>query len=218
MRQIQHKSTAAPLVLSSFLSKLKAELQKAGVGAGLGLLLFSGIALVVLTGNLAVHGVQGIHPSMLAGMGSLFFAALMEEILFRGLVFSWLQRRWGLNVALVGSGVLFSLVHLLNPGSSLASLLGVLIAGAFFAVLFARYRSLGLNTGLHWGWNYTQGAIWGLPVSGWTEFTRNPLLDTSLQGHPWLTGGSFGMEASWVTLLTIGLLTIGLYRNIQTSR
>ena len=51
--------------------------------------------------------------------------------------------------------------------------------------------------GLHVGWNYVQSSILGVTVSGASDF--DSWLVATVSGPQWLTGGSFGIEASYVT-------------------
>jgi hypothetical protein len=53
---------------------------------------------------------------------------------------------------------------------------------------------LWFSFGLHFGWNLLQGAVFGLPVSGLTEFST--LVTATACGSLALTGGAYGPEAS----------------------
>jgi hypothetical protein len=61
-----------------------------------------------------------------------------------------------------------------------------------------------LCIGLHWAWNFAQGGLFSLPVSGLSLWPG--LLAAGAHGPAWATGGAFGLEASAITLL----LTVGL--------
>jgi hypothetical protein len=76
-------------------------------------------------------------------------------------------------------------------------------------------RSLPLCIGVHLAWNFAQGTIYGIPVSGGQE--KGWLL-SSRSGPDWLSGGSFGAEASvaavGVSLLcSLALLAVALRRH-----
>jgi membrane protease YdiL (CAAX protease family) len=69
-----------------------------------------------------------------------------------------------------------------------------LLGGAYMLT-----RNLWMAIGLHAAWNFTQGAIFGIPVSG------NPaqgLVTSELAGPAILSGGGFGLEASAIALAT----------------
>jgi hypothetical protein len=51
---------------------------------------------------------------------------------------------------------------------------------------------------LHAAWNFTQGEIFDVPVSGIDE---HGLVQAQLSGPPLLSGGNFGLEASIIALV-----------------
>ena len=60
-------------------------------------------------------------------------------------------------------------------------------------------RSLWLPMGLHAAWNFTQGEIFDIPVSGTPS--RTVLVTRASAGHPLLTGDGFGLEASLIAIV-----------------
>ena len=60
---------------------------------------------------------------------------------------------------------------------------------------------LWLPIGIHWAWNFFQGPVFGHAVSG--NGTQS-LIKPVIEGSDWLTGGSFGAEAS-VPAVVLGL-------------
>ena len=76
-------------------------------------------------------------------------------------------------------------------------------AGSLLGAAYAYSKNLWLPIGIHWIWNYTQGNILGFPVSGGDNVTS--VITPEISGPQWLTGGSFGAEAS-VIAAVIGLL------------
>ena len=136
-------------------------------------------------------------------VSDLFVAAIMpgfmEELFFRGILFRWIEEFAGSWAALAVTSVLFGLIHIMNPNatwfSSVAIALeaGVLLGGAYMLT-----RNLWVPIGLHAAWNFTQGFIFDVPVSGVAE---NGLVDAKLSGPVLLTGGQFGLEASVIALI-----------------
>jgi hypothetical protein len=86
---------------------------------------------------------------------------------------------------------------------------GILLAGAYVVS-----RRLWLPIGLHFGWNFALGGIFGLAVSG---NRVEGWLQCRLEGPEWLTGGIFGLEASLVTII-MGLLVGGLFFAVASRR
>jgi membrane protease YdiL (CAAX protease family) len=164
------------------------------VGAGLFALVD---AILFALGAVSFGGLGGF-----AGVGralaTSIAAAVGEEIVFRGVVYRRLEERLGTSVALVVSAAAFGLVHAGNPGASWASTLAIALeSGVLLALAYAATRSLWLPIGLHFGWNFTEGGIFGAAVSGGRT---SGLISTTLAGPPLITGGAFGPEASLAAL------------------
>ena len=62
------------------------------------------------------------------------------------------------------------------------------------AVAYLRTRTLWLPFGIHFGWNFALGFVFGLPVSGMSTFSV--IVHGSIRGPAWLTGGAYGLENS----------------------
>ena len=165
------------------------------VGAGLFALVY---AVLWPLGTVTFGGSGGF-----AGVGRAFAtaiaAAVGEEIVFRGVVYRRLEGRLGTTIALVVSAAAFGLVHAGNPGANWASTLAIALeSGVLLGLAYAATRSLWLPIGLHFGWNFTEGGIFGAAVSGGQS---SGLINAPLVGPPLLTGGAFGPEASLAALV-----------------
>ena len=166
------------------------------LAAGLlgGTLLFSiVIGIIAALGGYRVIGtgsVAAIYPA--AAMAIL--SGVVEEIVLRGLFFRLLERLLGSWIALALSAALFGALHLGNPNATLSAAIAIALeAGVMLAALYMLTRRLWAAIGLHAAWNFAQGGIYGIAVSG---FKQSGLLRPAIQGPEWLTGGSFGAEAS----------------------
>jgi membrane protease YdiL (CAAX protease family) len=128
--------------------------------------------------------------------------------MFRGYPFQRLEEATGAAGAIVVFSVLFALVHLSNPGASRLGLLNTVLIGMVLAIAYLRTRALWLCWGIHFGWNAALGVLFGLPVSGLRLF--NVAVRSTTTGPRWLTGGSYGPEASapGVFAVVIGLLIV----------
>lgn len=163
-------------------------------GALLGLLLFSLVmAILFLAGHAS-------RPELARGWAGLpvFAAALLaaigEEVVFRGAVFRIVEERWGTSVALAVSAVLFGALHACNEGATIAGIVGVALeAGVLLGIAYSLTRRLWLPIGIHLGWNFAEGGIFGAAVSGGASAG---LLHFTLTGSPLWTGAAFGPEAS----------------------
>jgi len=174
---------------------------KAPQELGLGMLVGAGVitAAVVMLWILGSYRVVGMTSwsilivPLVATAGTAFW----EEIAFRGVLFRMLEEGLGTWVALALSAALFGLLHLGNENASLFGTVTITAtAGILLAGLYVLTRRLWLSIGAHYAVNLTQGPVLGLPVSG---RERTGLLQSTLGGPDWLTGGAYGVEASVVT-------------------
>jgi membrane protease YdiL (CAAX protease family) len=165
-----------------------------------GLALFSAmVGVTALLGGLEVDGVRGVGRlwSMVAlGIASGFF----EELLFRGILFRQIERVGGSWGALGVTSAFFGLAHIANPGATWFAAVGLAFeAGILLGAAYMLTRRLWLAIGIHAGWNFTQGWIFSVPVSGGKA--PEGLLLVQRHGPDWLTGGAFGLEASAVAMV-----------------
>jgi hypothetical protein len=176
-----------------------------GAIAGVGLISIVVLLLWVAGGYRITGSDAGIDwwmPLVTTGFG----AAISEEIISRGVLFRIAEEGLGTARALMISAVFFGGVHLVNPGATMWSALAITIeAGLLLGMLYHVTRSLWPCIGLHVGWNFAQGTVWGIPVSG----TRSPsFLVSERVGPEWLTGGVWGAEASVLAVLVCSVATL----------
>jgi membrane protease YdiL (CAAX protease family) len=169
-----------------------------GIGLGLGALLFSAtIGLLAAFGVYQITGNNG-WQTMLAILPACILSGVLEEVLIRGIVFRTLEKSLGSWIAVGISAVVFGVLHLFNPGATLLNGAAISIeAGVLLAAAFMLTRRLWLCIGIHIAWNFTQGGIFSVAVSGGES---KGLLQSRMVGPDWLTGGTFGAEASVVAL------------------
>jgi len=167
-------------------------------GLGIGLLL-GAVLICSLIGFYAIAGWYHVSSikvdagAIAAAVFLLSVTALFEEILFRGLLFRFVEELSGSWPAIGLTSLLFAAAHIQNPASTYTSFVALTISGAVFCLAFIATRSIWLVTGLHIGWNVGEAVGFGVPVSG----VRFPsLLVSQLDGPQFWTGGAFGPEAS----------------------
>lgn len=135
-----------------------------------------------------------------------FIAALTEEVVFRLYTFQILETRIGTRWAFAISCFLFGLAHIINSVSGAPvseKLYGcfclVFEAGILLMAAYLVRRTVWLPLGLHWAWNFFEGPVFGMSVSG--NILGSPMIKSGLDGPFLLTGGPFGPEASLAGLL-----------------
>jgi membrane protease YdiL (CAAX protease family) len=176
------------------------------VGCVFGLLLVSLAVLpLAIWGSLSFRTTLTLHnmARVLVVLGVLISGALAEELMFRGYPFQRLVEGIGAAGAIVVFSVLFGAVHLSNPGASVWGLVNTVAIGVLLSIVYLRTRSLWLPWGFHFAWNTALGLLLGLPVSGLRLF--NVAVHGTANGPRWLTGGSYGIEASAPGAFAIGV-------------
>lgn len=166
-----------------------------------GLLLGTGMVSTAVLANIAdgriiVKTLLSWHNAE-AAVGVLFIlaaGAMVEELAFRGYPFQRLVEAFGPVAAIVILSVLFGLAHFGNPNVTAWAVINTVLVGILLAIAYLRTRSLWMPWGIHFAWNAVLGVGFGLPVSGLTKFSV--LIRSRAQGPTWLTGGSYGIEAS----------------------
>lgn len=156
-------------------------------------------------------GVQTLLYSLAAAFVIFAAAAAYEEALFRGYFLQTLARGGYAWLAIILTSVFFATVHLGNPSANAFSTANTAIAGLWFGIAYMRTRDLWFVTGLHLMWNFFQGSVLGIEVSGLTDLSKPSLLNEIDAGPAWLTGGSYGIEASigCTAALLLSIIVIG---------
>jgi membrane protease YdiL (CAAX protease family) len=185
---------------------VSAALRELGAGVLLGALLLS-LTIGVLAA-LGVYQVTGNNGwlAMLATVPGFILAAVLEEVVMRGIIFRILEQSLGSWLALALSAAILGALHLLNPGTTLLNAGAVMLeAGILLAAAYMLTRRLWFCIGIHFAWNFSQGGIFSAAVSGGRT---TGLLQAKLAGPAWLTGGAFGVEASAVALVVCSSMAL----------
>ncbi len=138
-------------------------------------------------------------------------AAAFEEALFRGYILQTFARSGLAWFAILLTSLFFASVHLMNPGAAEISTANTALAGIWFGVAYLKTRDLWFVTGLHFMWNWAQGSLLGIEVSGLTKISKEPLLREIEHGPAWLTGGNYGIEAGIITTIALIISTAAIY-------
>ena len=156
----------------------------------MGLAVIGGYGSVSSGGMNVENFVSMLLPMLTAG----FLLAAWEEFVLRGYLLRQLSLGFNPAAAVVITGLLFGLMHSGNPGANWQGLLYTAIGGILMGWLVLRSGSLWLLIGYHFGWNATASGLFGLELSGFEE--KGSIFHSTVSGADWLTGGSYGFEAS----------------------
>jgi membrane protease YdiL (CAAX protease family) len=174
------------------------------IGLAFALAFIGGLfAILWLMGAITVTGFVGFKPGVFIVSMMLFMAAFDEELIFRGYILNNMMdatsNRW---IALAGSSVLFALLHAGNPSiwSTWVPMTELFAAGFILGISYTFTKNLWFPTFFHFGWNFFQGLlgfeISGLNVDSWKMISH----ENSGNVPDIVSGGSFGIEGSVITL------------------
>lgn len=182
------------------------ELALPGMGRelGIGLLIGAGLytACILILMAFGIYKVEGLNPVsyLLPAIALPLSSGIFEELLFRGVLFRIVEEWLGSWISLVVSSLVFGLVHLMNPASTLLGAIFISVeAGILLAAAYMLTRRLWMSMGFHISWNYAQSGIFSGTVSG--GYTDPGLVKPIIDGPLLLTGGGFGVESSVIAFL-----------------
>ncbi len=169
-------------------------------GLFIGAALFSAVMAILIGSGAYDFAYLGAAPAW-HGTGLAIESGVLEEILIRGVVMRLVWRAFGPVTAIFASALLFGVGHIGNPGATVFTTACVAIeAGIMLGSFYALTGRLWVSIGVHAGWNFTQGYLFGANVSG-GDFGAAVSSSTPVAGVPdWLTGAGFGPEASLPSL------------------
>jgi hypothetical protein len=174
-----------------------------GMGLG-GLMAALAIGLAFILDHATVHvtGNWRIWPSIVVPLGiGLLFAALGEELGFRGYPLRRLADAIGSLPAMLVLALLFGLAHIGNPNATFFSTVNVSLAAIWLSFAFFSAGGMALAWGLHFGWNAGLAILFDAPVSGYTF--QVPAVEYTPGRHAWVDGGAFGPEGGIVTTIVL---------------
>jgi membrane protease YdiL (CAAX protease family) len=187
------------------------------LGLGVGLLTIGiAVACAALYGGLSFTLDTAADKSSIAASLAISFvvfavAAAFEESLFRGYILQTLTRADLGWLAIALTSILFGAAHLANPEASAVSTLNTALAGVWFGIAYLKTRDLWFPFGIHLMWNWAQGSVFGIEVSGMREIGGSPLLHEIDRGPALITGANYGIEAAIPTTIAIVLSIAAIY-------
>lgn len=177
-------------------------------------LVFIVVAFLYVLGNYQISEWNSNKLIVIDLFMKFLMGALIEEILFRLIVFKLTEELLGTWFAFGIQVLFFGFSHVLNENATIfTSFAVVIIGGVLYTAAFMYKRRLWIVLGLHTGWNFIQSGVFGMPNSG---SPYEGLIIPSIQGKGWITGGSFGIEASYIAILLC--LIVGVYFIMQAIK
>jgi membrane protease YdiL (CAAX protease family) len=189
-----------------FIERRKAwEISRQKVLGELGLGFLISLVLVGITvGLMALLGYYKIVSFGLAqvlvdaffrfGMGSF-----IQDITFLVILFKLTEELLGSWIAILAYSVFFGLIHIGNENATFWTIIALVLGSLILPAAYMYSRRLWLAWGIHFSWNYFQDGILGMPNSGITKLPS--WITPTIEGPNWITGGAFGIEASYIAVL-----------------
>ncbi|MBT3319652.1 MAG: CPBP family intramembrane metalloprotease [Clostridia bacterium] len=135
-----------------------------GIGIGAALLLVMLVpTLITERGSISYNG---FRPILIVFLFAFIIQSAAEEILFRGYLMTALGNRVSTFWAVMISSAVFALLHLINGGATVSSIVQVFLLGALFAFYVVRSGNIWGACGMHFAWNFVQGLFTEIRIAG----------------------------------------------------
>lgn len=181
-------------------------------GLGIGAALMTSITLLtVVSGANSISLCSGINFGIIAlYLLGFFVQGMSEEFIFRGFLMSSLGSK-NTALAIVVNSAAFGLAHGLNPGLTPLAMVNLVLFGLFASFYVILFDDLWGACAIHSVWNFMQGNIYGISVSG-SGKSESVFSVNQKSSHGFLTGGDFGIEGSvFTTIILLAATIIVLY-------
>jgi membrane protease YdiL (CAAX protease family) len=169
------------------------------------------IGLAVILDGARVHWTGDFNIWPRIGVPLLFglvFAALGEELGFRGYPLRRLADGIGVLPAILLLAALFGAAHAKNPNATVFSTVNVALAAIWLSIAFFARGGMPLAWGAHFGWNAGLSLLFDAPVSGYLFHV--PVVEYTPGAHAWVDGGAFGPEGGVVATIALLVGTVWL--------
>jgi uncharacterized protein len=184
---------------------------------GIGAVIGWGAVVVCVLPMLLIGGIAVVITAQRPAWGWLvadaaYFALLTlgEEVAFRGYGFQRFAMVVGSSGAAFGFALFYAIMRTLQPGSTNASIAISVVFSFLLTTAYLRTKALWVSWGINFAWKASQALIFGLTVTGVSS--HSPIIEGNPMGPFWLTGGGYGLDASWWACLVLLVAFAALYR------
>lgn len=189
-----------------------------GKGIAIGAIMFlAAYAIMALTGSVTFKAVSSDNFSVLycvAFFGGYLVQGMAEEVICRGYLMVSLSRRYSISYSIILSAAFFAALHGMNAGIGFLAFLNLFLFGSFMGLLMVRCENIWVVGAVHSIWNFVQGNILGIQVSGMRQ--QPTLFTTVLKPEKQLmNGGNFGAEGGIAVTLVLGIAIAILLWNMS---
>ncbi|MDY6065460.1 MAG: CPBP family intramembrane glutamic endopeptidase [Finegoldia sp.] len=161
------------------------------------------LALVVIINVLIGHmSLSNNIGNVSFGVFALFIIGWVlqgfsEEFMCRAVLMNWLAAEKGVIFGIVVNALLFSLLHFGNSGFALLPAINLFLVGLLYSLMFYISDDIFLVGAAHSFWNFVQGNVFGVQVSG-NSYLENTIWKSQMNGQTIMNGGAFGIEGGLV--------------------
>lgn len=180
------------------------------MGAITGISVLTGISEIKLTSNIQI----GLIILYFFGF---FIQGMSEEVIFRGYFMSTIGGKHSAATAIAVSSVGFAIAHLANPGITVLAFINLTLFGIFAALYIICFDDIWGACAVHSIWNFTQGNVFGISVSGTGE-AASVFRTTAVSDKAWLSGGEFGIEGSILTTVVLVAASVIVLLRIRKNQ
>jgi len=173
--------------------------------------------ILYFSGNITIINIEFKPEVVLSSLFLFAIVAINEEVMTRGYMLNNLMSSHNKYLSLAIVAAIFSVLHLFNAHTSVFSTINIFLAGFVLGIYYIHQKNLWFPIGMHFTWNFFQGSVYGIAVSG-TE--PHGIITSEVSGSELLTGGEFGLEGSLIGtfLIIIAMIIIHfLYKEKKTT-
>lgn len=183
------------------------------IGSAVGLGIFSiAVAIGVATGSVSITGyaLNGAWLGLIFIFIGYMIQGMSEEVLMRGYFMVSISRRYPLWVAILTNSIVFAMLHLGNAGIAPLAFFNLFLFGVFESIYFIKRGNIWGIAGVHSLWNFAQGNLYGISVSG--QSSGSSILSSKFtSGYELFNGGSFGLEGGLCVTIVLVVGIVVLY-------
>lgn len=190
------------------------------IGLGVGTGIFSAAVLICIIAGTADF--VGISKDFSISIIAFFFLGFLvqgmsEEVLCRGYFMISCARKNSLWAAVIANSLAFAMLHLFNPGIGLMPIINITLFGIFASLYMIKSGNIWGVAAIHSAWNFVQGNIFGIQVSG-LDKTESIFSVTLREGGSLINGGGFGLEGGLaVTLVFVISIVVVYYKSSKVN-
>lgn len=188
-------------------------------GAGIAMILLVIImGIACITGGISYVGIYTKNDCayMFALLGGLMIQGAAEEALCRGFLMTSLLKKHSVWAAIFISSTAFAFPHFGTLFAAefkyrVVGIINLYLVSVIFSLLALSRMNIWVSCGLHSVWNFLLYGIFGLALSG-SEANDAGIICFKVNGENLLNGGMYGMEASMITTIILGLTVVILWK------